>query len=241
MTRQRKKLSPTEKRRGWAKFASFMILLSLSLFTIGFITFASKVEKLRPPESIPKADGIVVWTGKGGGRLETGASLLRQNKGERLLISGVNEKTSLKTIKDLLILPDEKADCCIDLDYIAEDTIGNARETANWAAALGYEHIILVTSAYHMPRAEIEIGAAIGRVKISPYPVISENKSRWYIDKARFKRLFQEYGKLCLAYLREPASREKQGPPLLDDLPKEPEHPKQSLDKEATDIKASGE
>lgn len=241
MTHQRKKLSPTEKRRGWAKFAGFMILLSLGLFTVGFIIFASTVEKLRPPESIAKADGIVVWTGKGGGRLETGASLLRQNKGERLLISGVNEKTSLKTIKDLLILSDEKADCCIDLDYNAEDTIGNARETANWAAALGYEHIILVTSAYHMPRAEIEIGAAIGRVKISSYPVVSENRSRWYMNSARFKRLFQEYGKLCLAYLREPASREKQGPPLLDEPPKSPEHFKQNLDEDSIDIKVDGE
>ena len=219
----RRKLTQSEKRSGWIKFIVFMILLSLALFIMGFIIFASKVENLRPPNSIPKADGIVVWTGKGGSRLETGAQLLQQNKGERLLISGVNEKTSLTTIKELLILSDDKAECCIDLDYKAEDTIGNARETASWAQSLGYEHIILVTSAYHMPRAEIEIGATIGRVKITPYPVIHKDRQSWYADRPRFKRLFQEYGKLLLTYMREPASRESQGPPLLDTLPKEPD------------------
>jgi len=215
------KLSPQERRQGWLKFFAFMVVLSAVLFCLGFLTFASKINKLTPPDIIPNADGIVVWTGKGGGRLETGADLLRQDKGERLLISGVNEKTSLEAIKDLVILPDQKAECCIDLDYSAEDTIGNARETANWARALGYEHIILVTSAYHMPRAEIEIGSVAGRVKITPYPVVSQNRKAWFRDKIQFKRLSQEYGKLLLTYIREPASKDKQGPPLLDQLPKE--------------------
>jgi len=158
---------------------------------------------------------FVVWTGKGGGRLETGAELLRRNKGERLLISGVNAKTSLDAIKELVILPDARAECCIDLDYEAEDTIGNARETASWAKALGYEHIILVTSSYHMPRAEIEIGAAAGRIKITAYPVINPDGTKWY------ERLFQEYGKLLLSYLRSPATEETTGAPLLENIPAE--------------------
>jgi len=216
---KRSKLSKSAKRQGWFKFAIFMVILTLLIFTVGFTVFAHKVDNLRPPLSLSKADGIVVWTGKGGGRLETGADLLRQDKGERLLISGVNEKTSLKTITELVILPEAKADCCIDLDYKAEDTIGNARETASWARALGYEHIILVTSAYHMPRAEIEIGAAAGRIKITAYPVVNSDGVKWYSDKARFKRLFQEYGKLLLSYLRSPATEDTTGAPLLEGLP----------------------
>lgn len=219
MSQIKPKLSKGNKRRGWTKFAFFMILLSLGLCLIGFIAFAIKIERLTPPKTIPKADGIVVWTGKGGGRLETGAELLRQNKGERLLISGVNKTTSQNAIQELTRLPEQTVTCCIDLDYKAEDTVGNARETASWAKALGYEHIILVTSAYHMPRAEIEIGSAIGRVKITPYPVIAKDRKRWYANGSRFKRLFQEYGKLLLSYLRDPASRDKQGAPLLDALP----------------------
>jgi len=213
------KLSQDEKRRGWKNFAFFMMLLSTIIFSAGFLIFASKIDRLRPPNTTPKADGIVVWTGKGGGRLETGARLLKQNKGERLLISGVNKTITMTSIKKLVELPETKADCCIDLDYKAENTIGNARETANWTQALGYEHIILVTSAYHMPRAEIEISAVIGRVKITPYPVVIKDRKRWYMSGSRFKRLFQEYGKLLLSYLRDPASGDKRGAPLLDQLP----------------------
>ena len=216
------KLSKREKRKGWMKFGLFMVFLSAGVFVFGFIAFASKINALTPPSHMPKADGIVVWTGKGGGRLETGAKLLQQNRGERLLISGVNKTTTMDSIKKLVELSDAKADCCIDLDYKAEDTIGNARETANWAEALSYEHIILVTSAYHMPRAEIEISAAIGRVKITPYPVIAKDRKHWLKSGARFKRLFQEYGKLLLAYIREPASRDKQGAPHLNTPPQTP-------------------
>lgn len=218
---RRSKLSPEAKRRGWLKFAAFMLCLTLLIFAAGFIAFAHKVDRLKPPATLAKADGIVVWTGKGGGRLETGADLLRRNKGERLLISGVNAKTTLEAIKELVILSEQKAQCCVDLDYNAEDTIGNARETASWAKALGYEHIILVTSSYHMPRAEIEIGAAAGRIKITAYPVNNPDGAKWYNNKARFKRLFQEYGKLLLSYLRSPATKASTGAPLLSDVPEE--------------------
>lgn len=219
--RKRAKLTSAAKKKGWLSFVFFMMILTLLIFSLGFITFAHKVDNLRPPLNIAKADGIVVWTGKGGGRLETGAELLRRNKGERLLISGVNAKTSLDAIKELVILPNARAECCIDLDYKAEDTIGNARETASWAKALGYEHIILVTSSYHMPRAEIEIGAAAGRIKITAYPVINPDGTKWYADGSRFKRLFQEYGKLLLSYLRSPATKETTGAPLLENIPTE--------------------
>ncbi len=211
------KLSKTDKRRGRVKFAGFMGLLSLVIFAGGFISFAIKIDRLRPPFPLPKADGIVVWTGKGGGRLETGAKLLQQKKGERLLISGVNKAITQDAIKKLVNVPDHISKCCIDLDYRAKDTVGNARETAQWTKALGYEHIILVTSAYHMPRAEIEIGAAIGRVKITPYPVTAQDAKRWYNSPSRFERIFQEYGKLLLAFISGPASRDTNRAPPLDD------------------------
>jgi len=72
----------------------------------------------------------------------------------------------------------------------------NARETAAWAEALGYEHILLVTSSYHMPRAQNEINAAKGRIRITPYPVSRSEDNHWYSDKARMKRLLNEYAKL---------------------------------------------
>ena len=59
----------------------------------------------------------------------------------------------------------------VDLGYQATDTIGNARETAHWAKTYGYHSLILVTSDFHMPRALLELKAAMPDAWIIPYPV----------------------------------------------------------------------
>ena len=170
------------------------------------------------PSPIPNADGIVVWTGKGGGRLDAGAKLLSGGHGERLLISGVNESNTREDVLALLSIESDLAACCIDLDYAARDTIGNARETSNWSEALGYEHIILVTSAYHMPRAKIEISGSRERIRITPYPVLSDDRVSWWKNSRKFRRLYQEYGKLMLAYLRRTSTGSDRATPVIDDI-----------------------
>ena len=49
------------------------------------------------------------------------------------------------------------ADCCLDIGYLAQDTIGNAEETRAWAQAWGFRRIVVVTSNYHMPRSLLEL------------------------------------------------------------------------------------
>ena len=203
------------RKRAWLRFAIYLILLIIGLLFGGFIAFSNHVSRIAPPNPIPQADGIVVWTGKGGGRLETGAQLLTDGFGERLFISGVNTSVSEDKIISLLGVSGEVGQCCVDLDYAAENTIGNARETAAWALAWGYEHIILVTSAYHMPRAQIEISAVAGRMRITPYPVAPDVQRNWWSDGPTFRRLSQEYGKLLLTYLRDPGSENHRGTPPL--------------------------
>lgn len=208
---------PQSKRKGWARFLTFLIVGTLSLLVGGFIAFAQYVDRLRQPDMFPAADGIVVWTGKGGGRLQTGAALLEMRRGERLLISGVHEDNGAAQISEVTGLSAELAECCLDLDYAAKDTIGNARETASWAQALDYDHIILVTSAYHMPRAKVEIASAAGRIRITPFPVERADSRKWYKSADRTKRLLQEYSKLLLAYAR---GRESEvNPPQLSEVP----------------------
>lgn len=185
-------------RRGVRRLLNFLVTLVLAALIIGFVSFAHHVDTLKPPAVLPKADGIVVWTGKGGGRLETAGRLLREDFGERLLISGVNSQVELTDIPALTGLSEAQAACCVDLDYAALDTRGNARETAVWAGALDYDHILLVTSSYHMPRARVEIAHEIGRIKITPVPVSADRPTAWWQDQARFRRLVGEYGKYLL-------------------------------------------
>jgi len=195
------------KRRGWTRFLTFLLTGTLSIWLGGFLAFAQHVDRIRSPEVMPNADGIVVWTGKGGGRLEAGGKLLQAKRGERLLISGVHKDNDSKQIAQIAGLPESFAACCLDLDYAAVNTAGNAKETASWALALDYDHIILVTSAYHMPRAKVEIAATAGRIRITPYPVERADARKWYKSAERSKRLFQEYSKLLLSYAQGRSSK----------------------------------
>lgn len=214
--RTRRKISGKSRARGWAKFFIFLSVLICSALISGFVTFANAVKSMQPPNTVPEADGIVVLTGKGGGRLGAGAQLLKDGRGERLLISGVNTATPREDVLSILELPDDMAACCLDLDYAAEDTVENAKETAAWSTALGYEHIILVTSAYHMPRARNEIRAAAGRIRITAYPVSSDLKDKWWTDRKSFNRLLKEYGKLLVTMIRRSGDTQTRNTPMSD-------------------------
>lgn len=205
------------KRRGLMKFFGFVVLLCFAGLVGGFFKFIYMVTQPSVPSPVPQADGVVVWTGRGGGRLEAATKLLENGKGERLLISGVNAQNSREDIKALLSISDELDACCVDLDYAAENTIGNARETAIWAEALGFEHVILVTSAYHMPRAKVEIRSAVGPIRITPYPVMSDENGPWWKDRKQFMRYAQEYGKLLGSLIREPRNSRGGHVPIIED------------------------
>jgi len=211
-------------RRTWRvmKVSLWLALASGLAVGAGFLVFVDKVTDEAKnsitirPQTLPKADGIVVWTGPGGGRLQAGADVLQADRGERLLISGVNGANAREDIVRAIDLPEELAACCLDLDYAAIDTASNARETWAWVEALGYEHIILVTSAYHMPRAQVALGTQAGRIRVTPYPVGGDDYKGWWKDAELRTRLTREYGKLLVSYFRDPATSPTRDTPVME-------------------------
>lgn len=219
---------PRGYQRGVRKLFGFLFCMACAAFILGFIAFTHHIDGLRKPDVVPKADGIVVWTGHGSGRLDTAIALLRQERGERLLISGVNESVDMASIIEVTGVSKALAECCIDLDYAALDTRGNAVETAVWARSLDYDHILLVTSSYHMPRARVEIGHEIGRIQITPVPVERSNPPKWWNNRERFTDLATEYGKFLLAVARGREKKDDDGVLVLpNDLP-QPAEPNSS-------------
>lgn len=180
----------------------FLSALVLGGLSGGFFAFAHYVDGLSVPEQMPDADGVVVWTGPGGGRLEEAGRLIEAGHGERLLVSGVNRSLTLESVARLTLVSETTANCCLDLDYAALDTRGNARETAAWAQALGFDHVILVTSSYHMPRAIVELRHEMAGLRITPVAVQASNQVDWWTDTDRFRRLAGEYGKYLLSLAR---------------------------------------
>jgi uncharacterized SAM-binding protein YcdF (DUF218 family) len=181
--------------------------LTLWLFVLGFVIFATFV--MRTPDlASQRADGIVVLTG-GQTRIAEGARLLDEGRGERLLISGVNEKTTREQLFKLSGLDKAKFDCCVDLGYAALDTIGNADETHRWADGLHYDSLIIVTASYHMPRSMAELKRAMPTTKLYAHPVLPKDLTRraWWLDATASRILVSEYLKFLPAAARLAATR----------------------------------
>ncbi|WP_244472687.1 MULTISPECIES: YdcF family protein [unclassified Methylobacterium] len=196
-TRARSGLGPTAKATiGLAATGT------VALFC-GFLTFVACLER---DERVPqgRADGIVALTG-GAQRIGDAIDLLANGYGRRLLITGVNERTSRDEIARLNPTQRHWIDCCVDLDYRARNTIGNAIETRRWMRQHRFSTVTVVTSNYHMPRTMVELDHALmGADRVVPHPVIAEgfDADRWWHHPSSAKLLASEYLKFLVAWVR---------------------------------------
>jgi uncharacterized SAM-binding protein YcdF (DUF218 family) len=187
------------------KWAGIGTATLASVFAAGFVVFANIVTS--DPNPLPThADGIVALTGDSQ-RIDAATFLLAEGRGKRLLISGVNRMVSRTALERLT--PERAAfyNCCIDIGYVALDTIGNADETREWAERKGFGSLIVVTSDYHMPRSLVELGRAMPDVQLIPHPTPSQMNRRWWTSPGTARLLMAEYVKLLPATVRLAASR----------------------------------
>jgi uncharacterized SAM-binding protein YcdF (DUF218 family) len=163
------------------------------------------VARLTPAVAPAAADGIVALTGASDLRLKAATDLLEGGKGRRLLVSGVNRRASRRDVWGVTGAAKPLFDCCVDLGFTAADTLGNAREAADWARAMHYRRLILVTADYHMPRAMIELRAALPEAAIEPYPVATPalDARRWATTSLGARRMVVEYSKYLTILARE--------------------------------------
>jgi uncharacterized SAM-binding protein YcdF (DUF218 family) len=149
------------------------------------------------------ADGIVVLTG-GTSRVIDALELLKSHHGRRLLITGVNPGTTTIDIAREAQNYDRELACCVDLDYSAINTLGNAVQARLWANKHDFRSLIVVTSAYHMPRALAELEHQLPNVALVPYPVLSDRLrvEPWWTNGDITKLVLSEYLKYLFAELR---------------------------------------
>ncbi len=161
----------------WGKWFNFMKKLFYIIFLLGLVwsfLFAGFVIELRnQPVSSKAADGLVVLTG-GTGRIDGGFKLLSEGHGKRLLLSGINQELDFETIMRDIGQDQALKDCCVDAESISTDTRSNAVEAIFWARKKGYKSLILITSDFHMPRAQIIFDEYSEDILIIPHAVKSE-------------------------------------------------------------------
>lgn len=176
--------------------------VALTVFIVGYGRFAASITP-KETTNLPRTDAIVVVTG-GAQRIGDAIGLLGEDRGARLLISGVNEKTSRDELARLNPSAKDLLACCVDLDYRARNTIGNAIETRRWALDHGFRSILVVTSNYHMPRVLAEFAHAMPGRRFVAHPVVTDHidLSGWWHRWSTVKLLMPEYVKFVAAKLR---------------------------------------
>jgi uncharacterized SAM-binding protein YcdF (DUF218 family) len=185
-------------------FGLVCLALVSAVFAVGggFLWFVHKVPD-REAALDERADGIVVLTG-GTSRIEDAMQLLAGGRGKRLLISGVHRNTTPREIIRLVPQYEELVACCVDLDYSALNTVGNAAETRRWARDRNFRSLIVVTSSYHIPRSMAELEHQLGNIRLIAFPVVTEKlrSEPWWSNAATARLLFSEYLKYMAAQVR---------------------------------------
>ena len=179
----------------------YCVFLGITVWLIGFVCFLVYVFsfKLMTPPSHTEA--LVALTG-GEYRVQTAIDLLAQDKANKLLITGVNQKISPTSV--LAKVP-ENIQSRITLGYQATTTEENALETKGWVEHHHFQNILLVTSFYHMPRAYLEISEQLPNVDIAFYPIWPKQFDRsvnWIYTRSAWQ-LFLEYHKYVYVWITQ--------------------------------------
>jgi len=157
--------------RWFRQLVQFAVVVVL-LWIAGLVWYARQIP-LPGPAAFGQTQAIVVLTG-GSSRLGEGLRLLAEGKAVKLFVSGVYRGVDVRMLLQIAARKPDNVECCITLGYAADNTAGNARETALWMRAQGFRSLRLVTASYHMPRSLLEFRRAMPEFTILAHAVFPE-------------------------------------------------------------------
>lgn len=164
--------------------------LLLLLYALGFALFGVT---LGEPAGATETDSVVVLTG-GPGRIERGIDVMRQGGAKRMLVAGADPSVTRADLRRRLGARSASVlRCCVDLGSESVDTRSNAEEAGRWLERKGYRSLRLITSDWHMRRAEYEFRRHLG----DDFSVITDGVP----TRPRLTTLFGEYNKYLLRRL----------------------------------------
>jgi len=175
-------------RRAGLAAIGILIVCSLPVFSGKLISYLEKDYSLAPTASVKTADAIVVLSGmvrtvdganglvyewnEASDRIFAGIDLIKENKAPVLVLTGGKLPWSVgkpegEHLKDIA----EKLGVQSNIIFLTENVQNTDQEAKAVVKLLNKElpNIILVTSAFHMPRAQKVFEAA--GIVVSPFPV----------------------------------------------------------------------
>ena len=183
----------------WLRRGAYVVAFVCVIWLGGLFWFSMQVPSSgEAPET--RTDAIVVLTG-GTGRLDMGLRLLEKKFANHLFVSGVARGVDVAALLRVARRAPKELECCISVGYWADDTAGNAAESAGWINERGFQSIRLVTASYHMPRSLIEFRHAMPAIRIIPHPVYPPRfkRSRWWLWPGTAALLASEFNKYMIA------------------------------------------
>lgn len=162
--------------------------LFLLLYALGFVLFAVTLARPAPMTTGP-SDAAIVLTG-GSGRLERGIEVLKAGRVQRVLVSGADPSVTKADIGRRLGGSQKLLACCVDLGSESVDTRSNAEEASRWMTKHRYRSLRLITSDWHMRRADYEFQRVLGGRYAIVTDAVRSNPS--------LLTLFAEYNKYLL-------------------------------------------
>ena len=183
------------------------VAATVAAVLFGFMLFVADATRV-PTGDPPVADAIVGLTG-GELRIAEAGRLLSVRLGQRLLVSGVNTRTTEADVRRLTNLPPKLFSCCVDIDRVALDTFGNAEESRRWVGKHGFRSVIVVTGSYHMLRSKLELARTLPGVTLYTHPVLPGllRRSPWWLSRSSVRLLVSEYVKVLPVLARYGAAR----------------------------------
>jgi uncharacterized SAM-binding protein YcdF (DUF218 family) len=178
------------------------LVVVLALYVAGLLRFAALMpHDVREPGG--ETDAIVVLTG-GSQRLTSAFELMAAKRARWLFISGVYRETELASLPGAGVLSAAELACCVEIDRAADDTIGNAAETAAFVRRHAITSLRLVTASYHMPRSLLELGRVLPDVRIVAHPVFPAGfrQDDWWRWPGSATLVVLEYNKYLAARVR---------------------------------------
>ncbi|OUR76137.1 hypothetical protein A9Q83_15085 [Alphaproteobacteria bacterium 46_93_T64] len=182
----------------WPKLLATLVVLWIGAFLSYIHEISGSIYS-----TVETADGIVVLTGTPA-RLNMGFDLLKNGAGKRILISGVNRQVSKETLRLALGESENVMSCCVDIGHIARDTVGNAYEASLWASENKFNSLIIVTSAYHMPRSLVEMNRQMPEKPL--FALAAKNDAlklkKWWLSPSVSYVLAAEFNKYIFSLIR---------------------------------------
>jgi len=168
----------------------------------GLVWFGASMPSAPAADSNP-TDAIVVLTG-GEDRLAEGLRLLAAGRAKRLFVSGVNPGVRKAELMRVAGVKQPGLAALVEIGQRANNTRGNAAESAAWLRRRGFTSMRLVTANYHMRRSMIEFRWALPKVRIVAHPVFPKpvNPGPWWRKGRALAIVAAEFNKYLIALLR---------------------------------------